>query len=90
MRKTKYILSLCLVLVAMVVKAQFDDLYFDPETDDSYYYDSDYYDDGDDYDYFADEEEYYDDYEYWSGYDNYYTSRMRRFGRSYMRLGFYN
>ena len=90
MKKLNYILVLSLFLIAGVVKAQFDDLYYNPDTDDTYYSDE-YYDDGDDYDYFDDDEyDEYDDYDYWRDYDNYYSSRIRRFNQPSMRLGFYN
>lgn len=89
MKNLNYILAISFLLVAGMVKAQFDDLYFDPETDESYYYDEFYSDD--DYDYFDDDEyDNYDEYDYWRDYDNYYTSRIRRFHRPWVRMGFYN
>lgn len=91
MKRLNYIAILGIMLSAFALEAQFDDLYYDPDNDDLYYFDNDYYDDGDDYDYF-DDDEYYDDYgsSYYDDYDYYYTSRLRRFNRSYVRLGFYN
>ena len=71
------LLTFSFVTVSM---AQYDDLYYDPSSDDSpsatYEYENDYNDEYDEYDY--DDEE-YDDYEYYDDYDYQYSSRIRRF-----------
>ncbi len=84
-----YLSFLLIAGVSSSISAQFDDLYFNPETDESFYeetsydnysdveYDDASYDDYDD-DYYAYESgnEYYDDYDYR------YTNRIRRFNRN--------
>jgi len=69
--------------------AQYDDLYYNPDTDSDYYTtssSSDNYDDYDEYDEYDD----YDEYEYEDDYDYYYSSRIRRFNRPYRGFGFYD
>lgn len=88
----KLILSFVILSLPLssVLKAQFDDLYYDPESGNTEYYEEysedDYYEDYDDYNY--DDE--YEDYDYYSEYDNYYSSRIRRFRRPGVNLGFYS
>jgi len=89
MKKLNHILVLSIILIAGAVRAQFDDLYYDPDTDDSYYYDE-VYDNGDNSYFDDDEYDDYDEYAYWRDYDNYYASRIRRFHRPWVRIGFYN
>eukprot|EP01026_Neomeris_dumetosa_P071673 TRINITY_DN72559_c0_g3_i1.p1 TRINITY_DN72559_c0_g3~~TRINITY_DN72559_c0_g3_i1.p1 ORF type:complete len:371 (-),score=30.85 TRINITY_DN72559_c0_g3_i1:144-1256(-) len=68
------------------LQAQYDDLYFDPDTDYEYN-DSDYAADSyqDDYEYEYDDDEYeFDDYDYQ------YSSRIRRFHRNYYGFNYYD
>jgi len=72
------------------LSAQFDDLYYNPDDNNTYYetettteYDADY----DEYAYGYDDES-YEDFDYWSEYDSYYQSRIRRFHRPYGRFGY--
>ncbi len=92
----KFVLSPLLLLFMgllpfTVVKAQFDDLYYDPETDDSFVFTSTSYETEYDYDAVAYEDEFnrndrrdrdFDDF-----YDYQYASRMRRF-RNFNNVGF--
>ncbi len=90
----KYLYILILVSTTFFVgelKAQFDDLYYNPDTDDTEYYESyseEQYVDDYESEYYDDDE--YDDYEYFSEYDDYYASRIRRFRRSNAGFGYYN
>ena len=86
-----------LLLVSSVLSAQYDDMYYDPDTDSGYYnsgsyntssntnYDDEYYYD-DDYSYDDEDYDYYGD-EY---YDYYYTSRIRRFDRPYYGFDYFD
>lgn len=93
MKKLRYIFILALGLAGFGAQAQFDDLYYDPSSDDDFWFEdnNDGYDD-EAYDYYYEDNSYndYDEYDYWSDYDYYYTSRLRRFHRPYVRVGFYN
>ena len=83
-------LMTALLSSTFTLSAQFDDLYYDPATDDPYYE----YSQSDDT--FADGEEsyYYDDesYEYgdYDDYDYYYASRIRRFHRPVTVFDYYD
>jgi hypothetical protein len=94
MKKNK-MLALVAVLLTMgatnSVFGQYDDLYYDPETDSDYYYDNSslsedsyaYNDNDDDYGY--DDEEYeFEDNEY------HYSSRIRRFHRPYYGFSYFD
>ena len=85
--KSGFFAALMMVLTGL--NAQFDDVYYEP---DSYYSGSSYgYDDNTPP---ASNEDiiYYDDqsYEYVDDYDYYYTSRIRRFYNPYIGFGFYD
>lgn len=89
--KNVLILMLFGVFAFNTASAQFDDLYYDPETDESFIFTSSDYD-GNDYN----DQAYGDDYsdtEYDSDYDDYdyqYSSRIRRFRRSNFNYGYYH
>ena len=71
--------------LSLGVQAQFDDLYYNPEAQDSYEFSDSDYDDVDYDDTSYDDDEYVD-YEYWSEYeDNYYTNRINRNRRANVR-----
>ena len=92
MRLTAAFLALVFSAFATVAVAQYDDLYYDPDTDYEYYYGSDNNSNQNDFnseDYGYDNEEYADDY-YNDDYDYYYTSRIRRFNRPASGFGFYD
>ena len=89
-----YFTTLALACLIPAVQAQFDDVYYDPDTntgafgistEDNYSESNVTYYDDDSYGYYDDEEyAYYDDYDY------YYSSRIRRFQRPYTGFGFYD
>ncbi|MEL6718469.1 MAG: hypothetical protein AAFP82_07120, partial [Bacteroidota bacterium] len=82
------LLALVLTFSVGVSIAQYDDLYYDPDTDyDNSYYEEDY-DDYDSYDY----DDNYDDssYDYFDNNEYYYTSRIRRFHRPYRGFGYFD
>ncbi len=95
----KYFVTTCVAVLALLFSnaafAQWDDLYFDPSTDQSIdnlaYRSNDrseasdrrYVDDSD-YAYYEDEYDYYNDYDF------YYTSRIRRFHRPLFGFGFFD
>ena len=70
--------------------AQFDDVYFDPDTEDAFVYSDSYTED--DAEYGSYDEYGYDDatYDYFNDYDYYYSSRIRRFYRPSVSFGFYS
>ena len=83
-----FVLSILIGFGSMNLNAQFDDLYYDPETDEDFAYRSIQVDDNyQEYDEYAYDDEQYDNAD---EYDYYYSSRIRRFRRSSMRVGFYN
>jgi hypothetical protein len=91
--KTKILSSiLSLFILAafpLTGSAQFDDVYYDPDTDSDFFVSnrsSGWEDDNYDYDDYGYDDEYYeyDDYEY------YYSSRIRRFHRPHFGFGFYD
>ena len=65
-----FLLLILGLLPLSILQAQFDDLYYDPNTDESFIFNSSNYDDGYDYDNVAYEDEYdernenFDDYSY--------------------------
>ena len=76
---------------ANVGMAQYDDLYYNPDTDGDYYNSSsssytsnDYYDDNSSSGYDDDDYDYYDDYNY------HYSSRIRRFHRPYYGFNYFD
>jgi len=82
---------------AVPAYSQYDDIYYNPDTDQSYYnYDNNSAGDG----YYSntnsarqeDVERYYDadEYDYYNDYDFYYTSRIRRFHRPMYGFGYYD
>ena len=83
-----------LFTVANVAVAQYDDIYYDPDRDATYsQYDNDQYSSSDRYNARSDQAAtYYDDdeYEYYDDYDYHYTSRIRRFHRSYYGFDYYD
>ena len=91
MKRLHLILTVALLGAISTLQAQFDDLYYDP-TDVNYSEEvvvDEYYYDNDDYAY-EDEDYAHGVYNYWDDYDNYYGTRIRRFRRTYVNLGFYN
>ena len=89
---TALLIALFVVGWVSTAVAQYDDLYYDPDTDATYYDYStnntttgDTYAYNDEYDYDDDDYEYYED-----DYDYQYTSRIRRFHRPYYGFDYYD
>lgn len=99
MKHTKIYSTLCLLIFGLMtisLQAQFDDLYFNPETDYPIVSTTTSYNEGTDSqqdDYTSSESrENYDDeyYDHMNEYDFYYSSRIRRFQRPNRGFGFYD
>ena len=75
-----------------LLQAQYDDIYYDPDTDGEYYDYSSNTNSGDTYAYSDDNGAYDDDsYDHYEDdYDYYYTSRIRRFHRPYQGFGYFD
>lgn len=89
-----FLLSFLIVGFAKVTFAQYDDLYYEPDTDDGYY-DASSYDTEDSYatdEYQVKDSDSYDndDYDYFNDYNYYYSSRIRRFNRPIYGSSFYD
>ena len=67
------------------MSAQFDDLYYNPDDETTYYETEQTIEYADDEYYYDDE---YSDFDYWSDYDSYYSSRIRRFHRPVGGFGY--
>lgn len=82
------VFAAALMIGFMPAQAQFDDVYYDPDTDVPYY-DYDYENTSSD---FSADEYYYDDeeYGYYDDYDYYYSSRIKRFQRGCGVFDFYD
>jgi len=80
-----FLAAIALICLIPAANAQFDDVYYDPDADLGYNGSS--YDDQ-----VTDDITYYDDdeYEYYDDYDYYYSSRIKRFHRSYSGFDFYD
>lgn len=91
------------LLLAVPAFSQYDDIYYNPDTDADYYgYNDDYRDDYRSSQYRGDRryanerrqqvDQYYtaDEYDYYNDYDFYYTSRIRRFHRPMYGFGYFD
>ncbi|NNE26079.1 MAG: hypothetical protein HKN09_04500, partial [Saprospiraceae bacterium] len=90
MKRIHLILTIAFLGAFTTLQAQFDDLYYNPS---DVIYEEEVY--VEDYNY--DDEYGYEDpdyangvYNYWDDYDNYYGTRIRRFNRTYVNLGYYS
>ena len=87
-----YLTALFLFGIVATTFAQYDDIYYNPDTDSDYYATSN--SSNDDYDEYEEYDEYDDDYNDY--YDNdrnsgyYYSTRIRRFNRPYRGFGYYD
>ena len=95
MKKNKLLFALVAVLVlgsANISLAQYDDLYYNPDTDAGYYSSnsssSDSYASNDRNDNNGYDDAVYEDYDDYDDYNYYYSSRIRRFNRPYYGFGY--
>ena len=93
--KLSALLSLLFVMGwTLTAFGQYDDMYYDPDSDSGTYEYSSFDDGYDDEDTYAYNEEDYDfdddEYEYYDDYDYHYSSRIRRFHRPYRGFNFYD
>ena len=88
---SSFLVALFTLSFATVSFAQYDDLYYNPSDDNATAASSyDYEEASDDYDEYDYDDSEYDDYEYYDDYDYQYTSRIRRFNRSYRGFDYYD